>query len=190
VVRFQIDEPNYEASLAELRNAMDDKDFESAGAGGAALSADEAIAYAQRGHGERKRPASGWASLTPTKRDVVRLVSEGLAKPPLAVVNTRPVARHRVPAVKRSSSCLVRCPRRMLTPSGSGMGNTATETSVFTWSSRSSPSTRFPRTDHSFTAVRRRPRRSAHWIDVYVRRDCQRHCHRCGRYCWSLRMCA
>jgi DNA-binding NarL/FixJ family response regulator len=84
VVRFQIDEPNYEASLAELRNAMDDKDFESAGAGGAALSADEAIAYAQRGHGERKRPASGWASLTPTKRDVVRLVSEGLGNKDIA----------------------------------------------------------------------------------------------------------
>src|SRR5271165_4217509 len=27
----------------------------------------------------RKRPASGWASLTRTERDVVRLVSEGLA---------------------------------------------------------------------------------------------------------------
>jgi hypothetical protein len=31
------------------------------------------------GRGQRKRPASGWASLTPTERDVVRLVSEGLA---------------------------------------------------------------------------------------------------------------
>jgi hypothetical protein len=27
--------------------------------------------YAQRGRGERKRPTSGWASLTPTERDVV-----------------------------------------------------------------------------------------------------------------------
>ena len=36
-----------------------------------------AIAYAQRGHGERKRAASGWAALTPAERDVVRLVSEG-----------------------------------------------------------------------------------------------------------------
>ena len=33
----------------------------------AALSTDEAIAYAQRGRGERKRPTSGWASLTPTE---------------------------------------------------------------------------------------------------------------------------
>lgn len=32
----------------------------------AKVSADEAVAYAQRGRGERKRPASGWDSLTPT----------------------------------------------------------------------------------------------------------------------------
>jgi DNA-binding CsgD family transcriptional regulator len=31
-----------------------------------------------RGGGERKRPASAWGALTPTERDVVRLVSEGL----------------------------------------------------------------------------------------------------------------
>ena len=55
------------------------QDFDSAWAEGAALSSEEAIAYAQRGRGQRKRPASGWGSLTPTERDVVRLVSEGLA---------------------------------------------------------------------------------------------------------------
>ena len=55
-------------------------DFDSAWAEGAALSTEEAIAYAQRGRGERKRPTSGWASLTPTERDVVRLVSEGLGQ--------------------------------------------------------------------------------------------------------------
>ena len=42
------------------------------------MSTDDAIAYAQRGRGERKRPSSGWASLTPTELDVVRLVGEGL----------------------------------------------------------------------------------------------------------------
>ncbi len=57
---------------------MGKKDFDAAWAEGAALSTEEAIAYAQRGRGERKRPASGWASLTPAERDVVRLVSEGL----------------------------------------------------------------------------------------------------------------
>ena len=47
------------------------EDFDAAWAEGAALSTEEAIAYAQRGRGERKRPTSGWASLTPTERDVV-----------------------------------------------------------------------------------------------------------------------
>jgi DNA-binding CsgD family transcriptional regulator len=59
-------------------------DFDGAWAEGAALSTEEAIAYAQRGRGERKRPSSGWASLTPTELDVVRLVSEGLTNKEIA----------------------------------------------------------------------------------------------------------
>jgi predicted ATPase/DNA-binding CsgD family transcriptional regulator len=46
------------------------------GAGGE-LSLANAVAYARRGRGERHRPRSGWASLTPVERDVVRLVAEG-----------------------------------------------------------------------------------------------------------------
>jgi DNA-binding CsgD family transcriptional regulator len=57
---------------------LGDSEFQSAWAEGSALSAEEAIAYAQRGRGERKRASSGWAALTPAERDVVRLVSEGL----------------------------------------------------------------------------------------------------------------
>jgi len=64
--------------VAALRDVLGERDFESAWAEDAALSTDEAIAYARRGRGERKRPASGWASLTPAERDVIRLVSEGL----------------------------------------------------------------------------------------------------------------
>jgi DNA-binding CsgD family transcriptional regulator len=52
--------------------------FDSAWSEGAALSTEEAITYAQRGRGERKRPASGWGALTPMELDVVRLVAEGL----------------------------------------------------------------------------------------------------------------
>jgi hypothetical protein len=77
-VRFKVWDTGYEVSVAASRDAMSTQDFDAAWAEGAALSAEEAIAYAQRGRGQRKRPVSGWGSLTPTERDVVRPVSEGL----------------------------------------------------------------------------------------------------------------
>ena len=61
------------------------------------MSTEEASAYAQRGRGERKRPASGWASLTPAERDVVRLVSEGLGNNDIAArlfISPRTVQSH------------------------------------------------------------------------------------------------
>jgi predicted ATPase/class 3 adenylate cyclase/DNA-binding CsgD family transcriptional regulator len=97
VVRLAVWDAGYEASAAALRNAMSPADFEAAWAEGAALSTEEAIAYAQRGRGERKRPTSGWASLTPTERDVVRLVSEGLGNSDIATrlfVSPRTVQSH------------------------------------------------------------------------------------------------
>jgi DNA-binding CsgD family transcriptional regulator len=96
-VRFKIYDAGYEASVAGLRDALGEKDFESAWAEGAVLSLEEAIACAQRGRGQRKRPTSGWASLTPTERDVVRLVSEGLANNDIATrlfVSPRTVQTH------------------------------------------------------------------------------------------------
>jgi DNA-binding CsgD family transcriptional regulator len=76
---------------------MGESDFDTAWAEGTAMSAEEAIAYAQRGRGQRKRPSSGWSSLTPTERDVVRLVSEGLANNDIAArlfISPRTVQTH------------------------------------------------------------------------------------------------
>jgi DNA-binding CsgD family transcriptional regulator len=96
-VRFKVYTAGYEASVAALRDAMGDKNFDNAWAEGAALSTEEAIAYARRGRGERKRPASGWASLTAAELDVVRLVSEGLGNSDIAArlfVSPRTVQSH------------------------------------------------------------------------------------------------
>ena len=95
-VRFPIYEPAYVAAVAKLRDALGDE-FTTAWAEGEALSLKEAISYAQRGHGERKRPSTGWASLTPTELDVVRLVAEGLGNKEVALrlfISHRTVQTH------------------------------------------------------------------------------------------------
>ena len=95
--RFKSLEADYQAEVERLREAMGANDFEIAWAEGAELSLDEAIRYAQRGRGERKRPASGWASLTPAELDVARLVREGLANKDIAArlfVSPRTVQTH------------------------------------------------------------------------------------------------
>jgi ATP/maltotriose-dependent transcriptional regulator MalT len=97
VVRFKILDPHYDASIVRVRDALGDSGFDAAFAEGAELSTEEAIGYAQRGRGERKRPTKGWGSLTPTERDVVRLVSEGLANKEIATrlfVSARTVETH------------------------------------------------------------------------------------------------
>ena len=48
---------------------------------GAALSLEEAAAYARRARGSRRRPESGWESLTTAEREVVQLAVEGLDEP-------------------------------------------------------------------------------------------------------------
>jgi predicted ATPase/DNA-binding CsgD family transcriptional regulator len=96
-VRFQVYQADYQTSVETVRNAMGDEEFECTWAEGAAVSTDEAIAYALRGRSVRKRPRTGWASLTPTELDVVQLVSEGLADKDIATrlfVSPRTVHTH------------------------------------------------------------------------------------------------
>jgi DNA-binding CsgD family transcriptional regulator len=67
--------------VARLRGALGHEAFSALWAEGANLSLDDAVAYARRSRGTRDRPSAGWASLTPTELDVVRLVAEGLTNP-------------------------------------------------------------------------------------------------------------
>jgi predicted ATPase/DNA-binding CsgD family transcriptional regulator len=70
-----------QATVAGLRAALGDRPFGRAWADGARLTLDEALAYVRRSRGARRRPATGWASLTPTELDVVRSVVDGLSNP-------------------------------------------------------------------------------------------------------------
>lgn len=97
MVRYKVYDGEYEASIASLRNNMGNNDFDAAWAQGVAMSTDEVIAYALRGRGERKRPSSGWGSLTPTELDVVRLVAEGIPNKNIATrlfISPRTVQSH------------------------------------------------------------------------------------------------
>jgi predicted ATPase/DNA-binding CsgD family transcriptional regulator len=82
--RFPVDQGPYQGAVANAKEALGADEFAAAWAEGAKLSADEAIAYAARGRGERKRPSTGWASLTPSELEVVRLVGEHLTNPEIA----------------------------------------------------------------------------------------------------------
>ena len=79
---FRLEE--HERCVDSLRNALGREAFEGVWNEGAALSLDEAVAYATRARGERKRPSHGWAGLTPTELEVVRHVREGLTNPQIA----------------------------------------------------------------------------------------------------------
>lgn len=59
------------------RLLLGDERFTELWAEGAAMGWAEAVAYAQRGRGERRRPKLGWHSLTPTELQVVELVAAG-----------------------------------------------------------------------------------------------------------------
>ncbi|WP_244975427.1 helix-turn-helix transcriptional regulator [Mycobacterium kubicae] len=97
VVRFKIYDTQHAASVDLVRTALGKANFHAAFIAGSKLSTSDAIAYAQRGRGERKRPTRGWDSLTPTELDVVRLVREGLGNKDIAVrlfVSPRTVQTH------------------------------------------------------------------------------------------------
>jgi predicted ATPase/DNA-binding CsgD family transcriptional regulator len=82
--RSAVERDAYKADIGRVRRALPEPEVREAWEQGRAMSLAEAAAYASRGRGERKRPSSGWASLTPTELEVVRHVATGLTNPQIA----------------------------------------------------------------------------------------------------------
>ena len=95
-VRAAVDHPWFETASSAMRDALG-HDFDRIWSEGASLTRDDAIAYATRRRGQRKRPLTGWASLTPTEASVACLVGDGLANDEIAsrlFVSPRTVQTH------------------------------------------------------------------------------------------------
>ncbi len=76
--RWPLDQPIHDADLSVLREALGEQTLAQLWKEGTSLSLGDAAAYASRARGERKRPRSGWAALTPTELEVVALAAQGL----------------------------------------------------------------------------------------------------------------
>jgi DNA-binding CsgD family transcriptional regulator len=81
LVRWAPDDPRLEKLECALRSTLGDPAFEAAREAGASLTLEDAVAWIRRARGQRKRPARGWESLTPTELKVIGLVAEGLTNP-------------------------------------------------------------------------------------------------------------
>jgi DNA-binding CsgD family transcriptional regulator len=81
---FPADRQAAAQAAADAGRAVGGEEFARAWAQGHALTLDEAVALAARHSGGRKRPAAGWASLTPAELEVVRLAGQGLRNEAIA----------------------------------------------------------------------------------------------------------
>jgi DNA-binding NarL/FixJ family response regulator len=72
------DDDRWPTLADELRDTLGREAFDAAWAAGQELDLEQAIAWARRGRGERKRPALGWEALTPTEQRVAELTAQGL----------------------------------------------------------------------------------------------------------------
>ena len=84
LVAFPMLRERTKRNLASAGTALGDESLERALQDGARLSLEEAVAYAQRGRGERASATHGWVSLTPVERQVVELASQGMSNPDIA----------------------------------------------------------------------------------------------------------
>jgi DNA-binding CsgD family transcriptional regulator len=86
-----------DADLVTLEEALGRDGIRAALGEGRKLPLNDAVAYAQKGRGERKRPDTGWASLTPAEVKVAGLVADGLSNADIGkrlLCSTRTVQAH------------------------------------------------------------------------------------------------
>jgi DNA-binding CsgD family transcriptional regulator len=85
------------ATTCRLRQNLTDSGYNEAFAEGVTLPWPDAVAYAQRTRGERKRPGFGWDAVTPTEHRVIQLAVEGLTNAQIAsqlLMGTETVKTH------------------------------------------------------------------------------------------------
>ena len=73
----------YESDLENAHDQLGD-DFTEPWTQGSLLTIEQAVEFARRGRGERRRPATGWDSLTTTEKKVAALVADGRSNPQIA----------------------------------------------------------------------------------------------------------
>lgn len=77
IARLPLEADRFGRARDAVQATLADPDATQCWEAGGELSLEDAVAYARRGRGERQRPRVGWASLTPTEEEVVRLVAQG-----------------------------------------------------------------------------------------------------------------
>jgi DNA-binding CsgD family transcriptional regulator len=77
-VRVPLEAEHWAAIDNTLREALGGDAYQAARGAGTEPSIEDAVGWARRARGPRRRPPGGWGSLTPTEAKVVELVSEGL----------------------------------------------------------------------------------------------------------------
>jgi predicted ATPase/DNA-binding CsgD family transcriptional regulator len=93
---------------AACRAALGHDRFAEAWAAGQGMTLEDAAAYASRGRGRRRRPATGWAALTPTELRVAKAVADGLSNPQIAermFISRRTVATHLTSIFRKLGVC-------------------------------------------------------------------------------------